>query len=172
MSTEAVDTNDLQDGGLVATFIFSAACFLMVIPFWLCCRKKFPRVYFSRKLDDPKQKTYFKWVMPTLLTRGKELLLHNGMKAVLYLEWKEMSIGFVTLISAIGMMFISPVYIYLAPRGSTVFDMAAAVSIPPNSNFTWFTFVFCTLIALGFLFLFLVHRVRKYRFRLKKFSDV
>lgn len=154
----ADNPEDEWDGGLVTTFIFSLIIFMTIMPCWLCLRRKFPNVYYPRKVDDPIQDTFTKWIIPTLLLRGVSLLKHTGMNGALLLEWKELSLVFLVSICSIGVIIIMPIYATRTNESETFFDSLTAESLAPDSNLTWITFVYALLIAIGFLILLFFHR--------------
>ena len=154
----AANPEDEWDGGLTTTFVFSFLVFALLMPIWLYWRRKFPRVYYPRKLDDPDQDTFTRWIIPTILVRGNYLLKHSGINGALYMQWKELSLVFLVVIGLIGILVVMPVYYSQAPSSLTFFDSITAEAIAPNQNITWFTFIFAVIIAVGFLILLFFHR--------------
>src|SRR3990167_1972118 len=148
----------MWDGGVLGTMllsIFLAA--LLCLPWLFIWRRYFPKIYYPRNLENPKQRTVFGWIPDVLFESGVSLLKRTGMNGVLFCKWREYAIV-ILVIESICSIMLMIIYYYFGEESDTWFSLIIASSLENNSPFLWFTFA--TSVLLAILFLIIVYRHR------------
>ena len=98
------------DGGILLTFLFSIGIAGWVFLLFFFIRKKLPFVYFPIEQNNPQQKTYFNWLIPTLKLTNEEILPRSGLIGSLYLEWKYFCSIFLCFVCVITLPLLISLY--------------------------------------------------------------
>ena len=132
------------DGGVILVLIVSSIVFAIGASVYLFfLRKKFPHVYYPKRITDPLYQSTIGWVKDVVEASDERVLESGGFLALMYVRFEFYALLYVAVVSVFSVCVFMPFYIAFAALEDEVdlsergFTATTAMSIESGSGWLW-----------------------------------